>query len=342
MQINGLHKNVYKLAAYAGRAESLSEEAAIRHKLLGHWETLKARRVPDRDIAQVTGISRTTYYRRKAVIRSVGLRGLERRSRRPRQVRQSGIAQTTRELVMRLRRDHPTYGKVKLTVILARDHGIALSESSVGRILTDFMARGLILRYAAATRRARVRRFTGHAQRKAYELRPKEAGDLIQVDHMTVTKNTNVLKHFQAWDPLTKYTFADVYSNAKSISAAKFLDGLQQALPFPIRSIQVDGGSEFMKEFEQACKDKGVPLYVLPPKRPQYNGGVERMNRTMREDFYARKDLLAEDLTEFREAVRKATHTYNHFRPHQRLDNLTPAEYVATILKPQSVPHVLN
>jgi len=342
MQTHYLHKNVYRLAAYASRAESLSQEAALRHKLLGHWETLKARRVPDRDIAQVTGISRTTYYRRKAMIRCVGLKGLERRSRRPRQVRHSNIPQATRDLVLRLRRDHPTYGKAKLTVILARDHGIRLSESSVGRILTDFMTLGIIRRYAAAIRRARARRFTGHAKRKAYELRPKEAGDLIQVDHMTVTKNTNVLKHFQAWDPLTKFTYADVYRNAKSISAAKFLDGLQQALPFPIRSIQVDGGSEFMKEFEQACKDKGIPLYVLPPNRPQYNGGVERMNRTMREDLYARNDLLAEDMAEFRDAVRQATHIYNHYRPHQRLDNKTPAEYVANILNAQSVPHVLN
>jgi transposase InsO family protein len=42
-----------------------------------------------------------------------------------------------------------------------------------------------------------------------------------------------------------------------------------------------------MKDFEDACEAKNIPLYVLPPKRPQYNGGVERMNRTMREDLYA-------------------------------------------------------
>jgi hypothetical protein len=40
------------------------------------------------------------------------------------------------------------------------------------------------------------------------------------------------------------------------------------------------------------------------------------MNRTMREDLYARKDLFAEDMAEFREAVRQATHTYNHYRTH--------------------------
>ncbi len=49
-----------------------------------------------------------------------------------------------------------------------------------------------------------------------------------------------------------------------------------QRLPVRRQGIQVDGGSEFMAEFEQACKDKGLMLFVLPPKRPQLNGGVER------------------------------------------------------------------
>jgi transposase InsO family protein len=206
-----------------------------------------------------------------------------------------------------------------------------LSESTVGRILVDLMRRGLVLRYAAATKSYRKRQFTGHARRWAYDLRPQQPGEMIQIDHMTVTKNQRCLKHFQAWDPLTKYSHADVYYNATSASAASFLDSLQRALTFPVRSIQVDGGSEFMKDFEQACKDKGIPLYVLPPKRPQYNGGVERMNRTMREDLYARQDLLADDIARFRAAVQQANHTYNHYRPHQALDNLTPARYFAQL-----------
>ena len=43
-----------------------------------------------------------------------------------------------------------------------------------------------------------------------------------------------------------------------------------------------------MAEFEQACADLDIALFVLPPKKPQYNGGVERSDRTFREEFYAR------------------------------------------------------
>lgn len=51
-----------------------------------------------------------------------------------------------------------------------------------------------------------------------------------------------------------------------------------------------------MAEFEEACGDLKIELYVLPPKRPRYNGGVERGNRIFREEFYARRDIIAESI----------------------------------------------
>lgn len=34
----------------------------------------------------------------------------------------------------------------------------------------------------------------------------------------------------------------------------------------------MDGGSEFMKHFEEAREELGIELFILPPKRPQYKG----------------------------------------------------------------------
>ena len=48
------------------------------------------------------------------------------------------------------------------------------------------------------------------------------------------------------------------------------------ALPFPLLSLQVDGGSGFMAEFETACEQ-----LRMPPR----NGCVERANRTARTEF---------------------------------------------------------
>ena len=44
-----------------------------------------------------------------------------------------------------------------------------------------------------------------------------------------------------------------VYSRATGGNAKRFLMDLLGALPFPLLSFQVEGGSEFMADFESAC-----------------------------------------------------------------------------------------
>ena len=75
-------------------------------------------------------------------------------------------------------------------------------------------------------------------------------------------------------------------NNATSRSAKRFLEELLEKAPFPTLSIQVDGGSEFRQDFEDFCEERKIPLIVLPPAKPTYNGGVERGNKTFREEFY--------------------------------------------------------
>lgn len=67
---------------------------------------------------------------------------------------------------------------------------------------------------------------------------------------------------------MAKWTVAKAVNRATAHPASLFLDKVQAKMPFPVQAIQVDGGSEFRAEFEQACRDKGLVLYELPPKRP--------------------------------------------------------------------------
>lgn len=84
--------------------------------------------------------------------------------------------------------------------------------------------------------------------------------------------------------PTTRIKQSYCYATPSSKNAKDFLlNHLIPTLPFNIKSIQVDGGSEFRKYFEEACKELNIPLYVLPPYSPKYNGRIERSNRTIRE-----------------------------------------------------------
>ena len=91
----------------------------------------------------------------------------------------------------------------------------------------------------------------------------------MQADHMSINfSEGGGVKEFKATCPVSKWSGLQVYSRATSRNAKRFLAYLQEQAPFPIRSLQVDGGSEFRDEFEQACQEADIPLYVLPPKNP--------------------------------------------------------------------------
>ena len=97
-------------------------------------------------------------------------------------------------------------------------------------------------------------------------------------------------------------------------------------MPFMVEGIQVDGGSEFMAEFETACQARKLKLYVLPPRMPQLNGGVERCNGAWRYEFYACTDLPG-NVAELNPLIDDFQDTYNFVRPHGALSGLTPSEY---------------
>ena len=103
-------------------------------------------------------------------------------------------------------------------------------------------------------------------------MKPIRPGELVQIDTLFVNVAPDkAVKHFTAHDPVAKWTVALVAGRATARCAAALLDKLIAEVPFRIEGIQVDGGSEFRAEFEDACRERNLCLFVLPPKRPQLN-----------------------------------------------------------------------
>ena len=53
-------------------------------------------------------------------------------------------------------------------------------------------------------------------------------------------------------------------------------------------------GTEWKKDFEEACEEKEILLFVLPPRSPGLNVCVKRGNRTHREEFYDLEEIELE------------------------------------------------
>jgi len=232
------------------------------------------------------------------------------------------------ERVLRLREEYPRWGKDKLVVLL-REEGFEVSTSMVGRILRYLKESGVLVEpvanHVSARKRSRQRPY---ATRKPKGYLAREPGDIIQVDTLDVRPLPGViLKHFTARDMVSRWDVIEVYSRATVTTAAHFLDRLVRRLPFPLRAIQVDGGSEFEAAFEQECQQRGIRLFVLPPRSPKLNGHVERAHRTHTEEFYQVTDSSFE-LSELRQELLQWEEVYNTVRPHQSLGYLTPLQFL--------------
>ena len=313
--------------------ETESDCALARHRALELVDEMVAKGMRRGDALRTVGLAKSTYYDWRKAFRRGGVQALKPRSTRPRAVQRRRWTDADDQAVLKLRGKHPYMGKAKLQAMLARD-GVRLSVSTVGRIVSKAIADGRIKPASfceGRTKPKRRRRFDGAwSQRWTPGDRAQAPGEMVQVDHMTFSKDGRTLKEFRAVCPVSKFMASRVFSRATAGNAERFLTAVLEAMPFPVASIQVDGGSEFRADFERACRQLAIPLHVLPPRRPQWNGCVERANRSARIEFWS---LYDGPLTVADVAPRLAEHEFfhNYRRPHWALDCRTPNEYLVGI-----------
>ncbi|MFM9940554.1 MAG: integrase core domain-containing protein, partial [Hyphomicrobiaceae bacterium] len=103
-------------------------------------------------------------------------------------------------------------------------------------------------------------------------------------------------------------------------------------MPFSVEGLQIDGGSEFMAEFEAECERRKIKLYVQLPRSRKPNGGVERCNGAKRYEFYACTELPGSgSVADLNPLIDDWRDTYNFVRPHGphgALSGLPPTEYL--------------
>ncbi len=278
--------------------------------------------------ARTFGLSRATLSRWRQRFHSQDLTSLHNRSRRPHRVRQPTWSPELLQAVKTLREQYPRWGRDKLAIML-QQQGMVTSASTVGRILTDLKCRGLRVEPLGArisTKKRRPKR--PYAIRKPREYTAEQPGDIVQVDTLDIRPLPGIiLKQCTARDAISRWDVLEVRSRATATTAAQFLTTLEARMPFPVRALQVDGGSEFHRDFEAQCQARGIQLFVLPPQSPKLNGAVERAQRTHTEEFYEGADCSWR-VAELSAELLHWERTYNCVRPHQALAYRTPLQYL--------------
>ncbi len=309
----------------AGRPGELSRAARLR---LSWFDYYRGHGGNARLTCRHFGIAPQTFYRWKRRYNPQSLSSLEERSHRPRRLRKPTWSSGLEAEVLKLRETYPRWGKDKLVVLLGRQ-GVRVSTSMVGRILTSLKRRGLLVEplpnHISAHKHRPAR---SYAVRKPKDYKVDRPGDLIEVDTLDVRPVPGVdLKHFTAHDVVSRWNVLEVHTAASAKTSAGFLDAILSRMPFEVKAIQVDGGSEFMAQFEEECRRRELKLFVLPPRSPKLNGGVERAHRTHTEEFYEVADIPFE-VAPLNRVLLNWEREYNTFRPHQALNYLTPWEYI--------------
>lgn len=310
------------------RAGHLTERAKYKLKILDwhkrHGENISL-------TARHFGLDRKTVRLWVKILHHQGPAGLNEKSRSPKKKRTPMVSSDAVITICKIRKEYPAWSKYKIQEIIHRDYGIEVSASTVGRVLKR---RGLIEKKKSDKRRRAALRPRARFPHGFSISRP---GDMIQIDvkHITVLGGRKMYQ-FTAIDVLTKYRVLRIYSAASSRNGRIFLEECIQEFPFPIRSVQTDNGSEFLKEFEKKCKELGIPHYFTYPRSPKQNTYVERSHGCDEDEFY-RFGNVDQNRKYMDQKIQEWQDIWNAFRPHQALDYRTPLQYLEE-LKLKNLP----
>lgn len=268
--------------------------------------------------AQVWGISRHTLYVWMKQYRERGPQGLEHPCGEGRPGRKP-LAAPLREEIVAVQRRFPDFGLKKVRDFLARFRGLKVSTAGVRSAIE---AAGVPRAPALKKRRRRevLRRFE--------RSRP---GELWQSDitSYVMTRSGRRAQLVVFLDDFSRYVVSwSLHLRMSAVAVGETL--LEGASRFgkPLE-VLTDQGPQYFAwrgrcDFQKLLEREGVAHVVARTHHPQTLGKCERLWETVGKELWDR--VHPQDLTEARERLEHYFRHYNHFRPHQGIGGLVPAD----------------
>jgi len=219
--------------------------------------------------------------------------------------------------LVKLARTEHQFGAARTRIWLQRVHGISVATQTIQRLFRD-----LGLSRLASRRKRRPK------QMLLFER--DQPGDSVQVDVKFVRVNRQRYFQYTALDDCTRFRVLRLYRQLNQHSSLAFLREFRDAMPFPIRKVQSDNGTEFPLAFALTVQAAGMRHRYIAPRRPQQNGKVERSHRIDDEEFWQRHTFGSfDDASVGLEAWERR---YNYERFSMALRGQTPGEKLAAKL----------
>ena len=269
------------------------------------------------------GISRKVFYTWLNRFDETNLRTLEDLSKAPKNTRQKEITQEEESRVVELRKAHIRWGKMKLQRIYLNTYGEKISSWRVQYTIQKYK----LYYHPLKNAKLQQKRKRNQKKKRITELKKKPfAGYLIALDVIVIYWNGLKRYILTAIDSASKIAFARMYTSKSSRNAADFLNRLFYLMDNSVLNALHDNGSEFHKEFIEACRKLNIQQYWSRNHTPTDNPIDERFNRTLKDEFIALGNFNP-DPVQFNKQLTEWLIEYVFVRPHEALGYDTPWEF---------------
>ncbi len=287
------------------------------------WKESDGGRLDVAELCRVFGISRDTGYRwiERYVDADHNVRALEERSRRPHSS-PTETPQDVQDMLVAARKARPRWGPRKLRAWLVDRHP--------GRVFPGASACAAILQRNGLTmaRRRGRRRVPRATEPFDPALAPNSTWCIDFKGHFRTADGDKCLP-MTVIDAFSRYCLrCEVVSETTYDDAQRVLDSAfrEFGLPAAIRS---DNGPPFAAKGPAGLSRLavwllrlGIRVERIQPGKPQQNGRLERFHRTLKDETAAPAEA---NLRAQQRAFDRFRGDYNYERPHEALENKTPA-----------------
>ncbi len=162
-----------------------------------------------------------------------------------------------------------------------------------------------------------------------YPPRPiaKKPGILVQIDTMWDGERVEGFGAYALIDTCSRWVCAESAPRINSMQSAQFLKRSLNTIPYRLKLVQSDHGSEFAKWFTKQLLSKGIEHRHSRVRRPTDNGHIERFMRTLQQECLHR---IPRTHKAWKTSIPDFIHYYNTERPHMGINMKTPLEVITS------------